>query len=365
MISLHWLWLISCLAGMVTIIVVASLSPGLSRPDIFFCVTVDPSLRASAEGRKIVRQFQRDLFLFTLPSWVLVLMAGFPGTYALIFYLMFGPAIFLELAGVVAAYIQARRRACVYAVAPSVEREAVVAPRKTEMPGGWLAQLGPLVILGAACFYLWLHWNDIPNRFPIHWGIDGRVNGWARKTVGAALAVPASGVVLCILLTTIFSGIAGSARRVFNWGKKGEEESTFVRRVLWLGLGLEYGLSLIFGYLTLLPLPSHLPLPLLIAGEVVLEFGFIIALLVVAIKTGQGRRSSAEGKPGVPPVGDRTPDRCWKGGLIYYNPDDPALWVEKRFGVGWTTNFGHPGAWFILGGFLFLGILPFVLMRWF
>ena len=29
-------------------------------------------------------------------------------------------------------------------------------------------------------------------------------------------------------------------------------------------------------------------------------------------------------------------------GLIYYNKDDPAVWVEKRVGVGWTLNFAQP-----------------------
>ncbi len=47
-------------------------------------------------------------------------------------------------------------------------------------------------------------------------------------------------------------------------------------------------------------------------------------------------------------TGDRTPDECWKWGLIYYNPDDPALMVEKRFGIGWTINFAHRGAWICL-----------------
>jgi uncharacterized membrane protein len=35
--------------------------------------------------------------------------------------------------------------------------------------------------------------------------------------------------------------------------------------------------------------------------------------------------------------------------MIYYNPDDPALMVEKRFGIGWTLNFAHRGAWIFMG----------------
>ncbi len=39
----------------------------------------------------------------------------------------------------------------------------------------------------------------------------------------------------------------------------------------------------------------------------------------------------------------------WKAkGLIYFAPDDPALLVPKRRGIGQTLNFGRPAAWLIL-----------------
>jgi len=45
----------------------------------------------------------------------------------------------------------------------------------------------------------------------------------------------------------------------------------------------------------------------------------------------------------------RDDDRYWSAGFFYNNPDDPALFVPKRFGLGWTLNFGHPQSkWFII-----------------
>jgi uncharacterized membrane protein len=40
-------------------------------------------------------------------------------------------------------------------------------------------------------------------------------------------------------------------------------------------------------------------------------------------------------------VGDRTPDACWRWGLFYVNPADPSILIEKRFGIGYTLNFGN------------------------
>ena len=54
----------------------------------------------------------------------------------------------------------------------------------------------------------------------------------------------------------------------------------------------------------------------------------------------------------------RDDDRYWSGGVLYNNPDDPALFVPKRFGLGWTINFGHPQAKLVLIVTLLLIVLP-------
>ncbi|WP_222861272.1 DUF5808 domain-containing protein [Paenibacillus ihuae] len=53
----------------------------------------------------------------------------------------------------------------------------------------------------------------------------------------------------------------------------------------------------------------------------------------------------------VRPVHD---DDKWLLGMIYFNPKDPNLIVEKRFGVGCVLNFGHPVNWLILLGIIVL-----------
>jgi len=60
-------------------------------------------------------------------------------------------------------------------------------------------------------------------------------------------------------------------------------------------------------------------------------------------------------------LGDRTPDESWLWGMFYHNPNDPALFVEKRTGPGYTVNFGHVRAWLMMAGFLILMALPFLL----
>lgn len=48
----------------------------------------------------------------------------------------------------------------------------------------------------------------------------------------------------------------------------------------------------------------------------------------------------------------RDDDRYWVGGFFYNNPDDLAMFVPKRYGMGWTPNFGNPK-----GRLIFIGML--------
>jgi uncharacterized membrane protein len=61
-------------------------------------------------------------------------------------------------------------------------------------------------------------------------------------------------------------------------------------------------------------------------------------------------------------TGSRPPEAAWKGSF-YSNPSDPALLVQKRFGIGYTLNFGNPWNWAVLAFVLLIGVaVPFVLL---
>lgn len=76
---------------------------------------------------------------------------------------------------------------------------------------------------------------------------------------------------------------------------------------------------------------------------VVVIFGLLLALALAMFlphprALSKARRAVERQSPG--PI-LRDADRYWLGGLFYYNPDDPEPFVPKRFGFGWTVNFGH------------------------
>jgi uncharacterized membrane protein len=46
---------------------------------------------------------------------------------------------------------------------------------------------------------------------------------------------------------------------------------------------------------------------------------------------------------------------------LYYNPEDPSLFVEKRFGIGSTLNMASWQAWLFIAGLLAFVVLTIVL----
>ena len=84
----------------------------------------------------------------------------------------------------------------------------------------------------------------------------------------------------------------------------------------------------------------------------------LILVLVLVVYAGQsGNRLKSEKNKH--DVIDKDDDKYWKLGSIYVNKEDPSLFVDKRFGVGLTLNFGNYKSWLILIGFFvfIIGIL--------
>jgi uncharacterized membrane protein len=109
------------------------------------------------------------------------------------------------------------------------------------------------------------------------------------------------------------------------------------------------------------------------AGMVVAEFAGLLILTLAAIlvlaRMGQGGsrlavRNDAPGCGDAEPVGDRTEDRHWKLGIVYFNRDDDAVVVERRFGLGYTLNFARVETWVMVTLILAGPVLPVLGSRW-
>jgi uncharacterized membrane protein len=73
----------------------------------------------------------------------------------------------------------------------------------------------------------------------------------------------------------------------------------------------------------------------------------IVGLLLLLLSASRRREEPVPGQAR-PPAPDRKDSRYWKAGVLYVNPSDPAIFVRKRFGIGYTINFGHWVSWVVM-----------------
>jgi uncharacterized membrane protein len=80
----------------------------------------------------------------------------------------------------------------------------------------------------------------------------------------------------------------------------------------------------------------------------------ILTAVVVAVVVLARNNRERDGNEAATGLTHRDDDRYWRGGLFYINREDGALLVPRRFGLGWTLNFGNPRAAILLAGVLAL-----------
>jgi uncharacterized membrane protein len=324
--------------------------PDLMRPGLFFGVTVDLQFRQSELGRGIRRRYSIAICIATLIAIAVAVTAAFAATGA-----AWAPpalAAFITHAGLpqrpwalpllvaLCAFVWANRATRPHATqrASVVHVELPTRPEPTAaVAAAFAVPIASLVVLG-----VWIasHWGDIPSRLAVHWNFAGP-DRWVSTTPATVTALLGVDAVICLFLALLGWGVFHGSRRIATSGEAAQRERRFRRRIVTLLLAAEY-LIVFPAWGSLLGISATaMMLWRLITPATLLVLGARLLL------SGQGGSRGLAPSSGAP-LGDRTDDRYWVWGLIYFNRADPAFLVEKRFGVGYTFNFAHPFAWALL-----------------
>jgi len=305
-----------------------ALLPHLSPRQYFFAITVEPGFRSSRGGRASIRRYQAWVLAAVVLSAVAAATLGdhWPGP-------AFVLAPVLPLVIGIGAFLRERARVIQHAAEPAGVREAQLTPDADHLPRWiWMA-LPPFVAPPIAAAWLRAHWNSIPERFPVHWNASNQPDSWVAKTPHAVYAplLFGGGMMLMMLLVCLamFHGARRSPQRLV---------------VLKILLGAIYLLALMFTAISVLPVAAFPPMLLLAPVGV-----YLVAAIWWAWRAVQD--------PDVPT--DGTPDDCWYLGMFYCNSQDPAIFVQKRMGFGYTFNLANPLA-LLLVALLVAGIVGLI-----
>jgi uncharacterized membrane protein len=220
----------------------------------------------------------------------------------------------------------------------------------------WYVHLLPMIVTAGLIGYTIVQYKLLPEQIPTHWGINGEPDAFTEKTPISAISMPLILLALQVMFLgihfgTVRSGIKLSAT---NTHASRNRQLTLRKYSSWFMFFTSLLLTMLFTFFHLTTI--H---PDVFAAATMFAFPFIFLIIVLvvtiifAIKVG---RADKQETPDIDEnIADFDEDQYWKGGIFYFNKNDPSILVEKRFGVGWTINFANPLGYIII-------LLPLVII---
>lgn len=295
-------------------------------------------------------------------------------------------AVLIELAGSTATYLVARSHvtAAKHAGRWFEGRPQVTVTdttlRTAPEPFPWLWTLPAAALTVATAIVGAVRYPNLPPRLVSHYDTAGHPTSYTDTTFAAAFApvmvqVGVTALIVTLTRVTARSKAALDVQDPHAAARHRRFVTLMARGVLVLAAATD--LSMFFEALALWKVigSTGFLVPLLFAPVLIAVAG----LVVVAVRVGQGgsrlrfeddapdgdaddaagaadpAHPASQGKP-TSPV-NRDDDRSWRLGIIYFNREDPAVFVQKRFGVGWTVNFARPTAVALMVGIVAIPLL--------
>lgn len=250
--------------------------------------------------------------------------------------------------------IKAVKQESDWEVAQDTAGEISGEPDKIINTGWYLLYLAVIALTVLAAVF---KYPSLPQQIPIHYNFAGEVDRYGGKSAATLAVMPLMQFFMGLLFGGINLGIGMSGHR------KNFKRTREFRRIMSISLfAIGFMVMLLFAciQLSMLSILNE-------ALTMVMPFVFLAAVfgifIYLGVKVGQGgSRLRIEDEGPEDRVDD---DRHWKGGFLYFNKEDPSLFVEKRFGIGYTLNFGNPKSLFVIAALvvfiLAMAVLPLII----
>lgn len=212
-----------------------------------------------------------------------------------------------------------------------------------------LLHLIPLIVVTIVGVYVLASYNSIPDVIPTHWGPSGKADAFADKSFIKILATIGMmvGLSVIIYLASIYS-LKSRFKLDFNFIDKSKKTQLYCLNMFGITfLLLNICMDILFIDILIATRNASSVNPLILWPAT------IIIILVCIYQTYLYYKSPNKSKSASYSIDDD--DSLWILGCIYNNPNDPSLFVNKRFGAGWTVNIGTTK------GKIFF-ILPFIIV---
>lgn len=213
-----------------------------------------------------------------------------------------------------------------------------------------------IVIIAATLAAGILLYDQMPDKVIMQSDYDGNPTRMVEKSFKLIMFAPAIQAVMALLMGFVYWMMLRTPAVIDPEQPEISTVQNAKFRYRWSAFIVFLGMLLLLIFLFMqLTFLGIVPQSLVVWVPMVAAGGMVVAAIILSVTTGQSGSRIRVGKQTDGKTINRNDEKYWKGGLFYVNKNDPALFVEKRFGVGFTINFGRP-----LAIVIFVGILAII-----
>lgn len=345
---------ISIVFIIILIFLIQVLTPRLTRKEIYFGIRIPKNQLESEKLKNIYNKYVTNNIIISIPYIIIVFL--------LCYYLN----SYLEVLNVVLILVYLVISFFVYFIANKevkkvknelnwgkAKKSVVVIDTnftkeksKSMLASSWWFLI-PLFMIIINLYIGYKAYDNLPDIVPTHFNFAGEANGWTPKSYKLIIQMPAVQLFMTIIMFFSYKIIGWSKQQISASNPKSSKERNRIFRYRWsvYMILMTIAINILFtaGNLNILQVIKMSAKTSMIVIFTITML-IVVSSIVMSVKTGQGgskikiESMDEENEK----VQDRDDDKYWKlANSIYVNKDDPAIFVEKRFGIGWTMNFGN------------------------
>lgn len=367
--SINMVNLITVIPIFVFLLVLQIYMPKLVRKDIFFGVRIPEDEINNDELKDIYKSYVKNLLLSNIVVIILVsvLLVNIESE------TIAGISIFGILIVDYLIYYMAHKKTKEVKKKLNLGKEkkqyVVVDTRFTASNRGKLLAspvwfILAIIIVGFNVYLTLKYYTDAPAQIPIRWDFSGNVTAYTEKSLISLMFMPLMQVIMVFVLFFVYKSSAWAKQQISVVNPEESKERSRIFRLRTSRFVVVVMMSIIIHMtiinLTILQIIEQSPIITIITTAAI-YIVILITTIYYVFTTGQGgsriKFSDYKDKNN---VADRDDDKYWKMGVFYVNKNDPSIFVEKRFGIGFTINFGNPwGIVSMIGtiGVIILGVV--------
>jgi len=344
--------------------------PYVTRKTECFGVTIPADMATHADVQQLRKKYVKSSALYQVILLFLILVGAFLPIKEEWIEALFSGVVLLQIVIMFLLYLYFHKRAKVFklvhfgtesnsknivSISTNFREERLI------VSNVWF--LIPLVIVIFTIFVSLKMYDQIAQHIPTNYNFKGDPVNFTEKTYRTVLLLPAVQLFMTILFLFVNIMISKAKQQLSGENPQAAMKRNIIFRRRWSAfMVLTAILCSVMFAVHQLSLIYELPSTLLMMTPILFTLILIAGCVYLTFTTGQGGSRIKLADSETSPVVNRDDDQHWKLGMFYFNRQDPSIFIEKRFGVGWTNNWARPLSWVMIIVIVALAVgLPLIL----